>query len=729
MTLATALALRSEAAETPTRAELSSFNPQGWFPPRQYRYAFRGDTKAQKQSVWRWRNDLPDEQKDLRGKHWWVRGDAVLPQSSRAGGMTLAEFVERLYCRPVPDAVKRGDDKQRRSEANGREVLRLDLQFKSETHLKRSTPAYFREFERVYGSQVRALGFSPKRSAMLKLRRRAAQGEPLSGKFKCGRQRDDGLFDAEILEWCIALDSHGSKFKVTGAYSIYERGKARAWKEGKVWRGSPGTFARRLKEATPEPIRRAGRDGQWPAEACTIPKVHRDRTQYMAGEVVSLDGRKADQFVRVPRRGGGWRLIRPIDICFFDLRTGKLLARHCTEYESADATLAALYRLVSDNGAPARIETDNGKGFVAALTTSKAWRAEDRAAVEGTASLLGIEMHRARPKEPWVKIAESCYAATKETDRQAPFFVGGSPSEKPEDVGLRARCQLHEVPTFEQYRAQRERDYALYNSTPREALDGLTPNIVFEQCRSEIRRIDPGVLEFVCTRPAGSRKIGRDGVTYRNIIYGAHDEEVWRLQGRRVWLRTGPDASFIWLCNSDGKPLAIATKGQLSGATAEDLKRAERHKAKLRKITREYLKGRDFILGTKVGQVREVMAEHRAAEEAELRKRLPEPPTPAVRIAGADLVEPVKRVKRDANRRAFKHAATGRAGTALEPASKHTQTGFDRLTEVMAGAGVEQRTADDDFDISRHAAVLEAAAREQEAEDANPWDRFGNTAG
>jgi len=653
----------------------SAVNRYGWFEASRLAVMFGGRGKLARKRKLAWVARLPENQKRKVDGRWQVRGDAVLPS-----GQTVQEFCSAPPV-GISDEAKRGGWKQREAELLRLELLRRDGAFQRQhTNLSPNTERYVQELKQSpHGAWAREKRLRFSLATLKKWRGRADHDEPLYQKHRCGRKCDDTLFDAEIFEHCVALDLHPNKFDVTGGYSIYAYGQALAWEEGKVWKGSPATFARRLREATPEPIRRAGREGLWAAEAYTIPKVHRDRSGYAAGEALSLDGRLADQYVRVPKSGGGWKLIRPVDICFFDFRSTKLVAWQCTQYESADATLAAYYRLVSTHGIPDRIETDNGRGFVCALVSKRPWSAEEQQWLNTAATLLGTEIYRAPAHHAWHKLGESCFSQTKETDRQAPGWKGGSASERPEDVERWARQNLYDVPTFEEYVAQRERDYALYNSTPRPALNDLTPDLVYEQERGGIRRVDDDVLQFVCARPGPKRRVRRDGVRLNNVIYGAHDEDVWRLQGRDVWLRIGPDASFVWLSDQNGKPLAIATQGRLSGATAEDLKRAERHKAHLRKITREYLKGRDFLLGTKVTQVREVMREYRAAQQEELRKTLPEPPTPAVSIVGVGVAEPVKELKRARRRKETRRVLQAAAGPGGAEDSGGVQNPFDLL--------------------------------------------------
>jgi hypothetical protein len=268
----------------------------------------------------------------------------------------------------------------------------------------------------------------------------------------------------------------------------------------------------------------------------------------------------------------------------------------------------AAKRMFREHTIPQRVETDWGKGFTSAFTTRGRWAKKDAAWAETLFAIFACEVHKAPPRHAWHKKAESLFARLKEQDRGADFLVGGSPAEKPEDVDRRARLHMDQVPTLEEYRAQRERDFETYNRTPQQVLGGLSPNLYYEQHLDQVRRANPEMLDFAAARPVGKRKVYPSGVSYRNLDYGKWDEAVWRLQGQTVWLRADPeDASFVWLCRRDGTPLYMAARKELSGANPEHVKKMERHKAQLRKVAREYLAGREFLHKKPVQQLREVM--------------------------------------------------------------------------------------------------------------------------
>ena len=313
------------AEESPSvDAKPAPFCRWGWHSPSRCVPLFSSNSAFK-----RWRAGLAGELVDRKRTPIMVRGDAVLPDGQR-----LMDALQQGLSAPlasVSQEARQGTEKQRRNEKLRIELLIRDKQFQAANpSLPPTTPQYFERFRAEHGRWAAEHRLGCGRSVLMGLRRRGAMGEPLWAAYKCGRKRrGDDLFDPDIFDDCITMDLHPHKFSATGAYSIYEYGKARAWKEGKAWNGSETTFARRLKAATPNPIRRAGREGMWAAEAYCIPKVERGlRTQYAPGETVSLDGRKADQFVRVPKSGGGWRHIRPLDVVLFDMGSNKLVALH-----------------------------------------------------------------------------------------------------------------------------------------------------------------------------------------------------------------------------------------------------------------------------------------------------------------------------------------------------------------------------------------------------------------
>jgi hypothetical protein len=503
------------------------------------------------------------------------------------------------------------------------------------------------------------------------------KGKP-DGWSGSGRKREE-LFDPGIFNEAIALRLHPNQLKMTGGVSIFAYCAAKAAREGKLWTGKADAFAARLKEAVPAAYRKLGQRGEWEFERDCVPKLVRDRSRFACGEGASLDGRDSDQLVRVPASRGGWRPIRATEVVFFDVASGFPLGWHIAAHETADATLLAIRHTHDRCGLPRYVESDNGKGFVCAFGSGRRrkWAAADVRRLHALCEYLRIEVDHKTPRHAWKKSAESRFSAIKEIDRLSGHFIGGSPAERPEDVLRRVKKDTTELPTLDEFRRQRAADYELYADTPSPALGGLTRRQYFEAHRGAVRKVDPDFVAFACCRLIGGVKgriVRRDGIEYGGMKYGRTSEEVHRLHGRRVWLRVDPtDVSAIWLCDQRGGPLCLAERSDLIGATPEHLREAHQRLARMRKAARLFVAEHAFFRGTKIEQVKSVLAEHRRAEAAEY-ARLHALAEPAVQLVVASEHTPLVKRARAAQRR-----AELRRTLQNEAISNPTQTGLDLL--------------------------------------------------
>jgi hypothetical protein len=621
------------------------------------------------------------------GGRKWAPGDALLDCGPHKG-RTIADVLQADGPALVPAVVRAGAEGERRRWGAEEQIRQWLRDFRGQhPSLGRSITAPFAaEFARLYGPVLEKL----RAETGYKLRlgkaglRRIEEGNA-TGWGNSGRRREE-LFDADLFDEAVALHLHPNQVNKTGGVSIYAYCQAKAAQEGRLWRGGRTAFAERLKEAVPAPFRKLGQRGAWEFERDCVPKLRRPRERFACGEAASLDGRDSDQLVRVPTTAGGWRAIRPTEVIFFDVSSGYPLGWHIAADETADATLLALRHMHERVGLPRYIETDNGKGFGSAFgSRRRAFPADDVRRLHALCAYLRIEVDHKVPRHAWKKSAESRFSRIKGIDRLSPHFIGGSPGERPEDVFRRVKLDIMALPTLEEYGRQREPDYELYAETPSPALDGVTPRQYFEAHRGTVRKVDPEFLEFASSRLAGERTVGRDGVRYRGILYGHGDEEVFKLQGRRVWLRLDPaDLSRLWLCDQAGAPLCIAGRSDLAGAPPEHLREAEKRLAHLRKISREFNAQHDFFRGSAIAQVRQVLSEHRRAQATEY-ARTHAPVAAPVELVASEHVPAVRKIKAAARREEIRRGLQGGSEAASDP----VQTGLDLLVATARQAREE----------------------------------------
>jgi len=417
-------------------------------------------------------------------------------------------------------------------------------------------------------------------------------------------------------------------------------------------------------------------------EADCLPKLKRDYSDIAPLEWISLDGRVLDIMCRVPAARHGWRRCRPVLTGVLDVRTRMLVGWDLRECETSDGILAGLKMMHRNFGCARHYHADNGEAYKASIggRLRKKRKLLSDPRIDALCRETHAQRHTSIPYQAWAKMIESHWRTMKDRfDRYFWSFWGGSPDERPEGRDRETKLRLDQLPTLEEIR---EPFAAYLDRRHAEVIDGsgmfdLSPNLAMEQFRSEVRPIDPDVLEFLCSRVVGPRKVTRDGVVWNNVGYGQFDEDVWKLQGREVYLRIDPDqADFVWICNEAGKPLCRASAGQITGATQEEVREAMRIRARMRKIVKEYAPARDFLLETTPAQIMQRKAAHAQRREQAQRAQLPAAVEPAVTIVRPDLVAPVRQAKK-------RHAAAT-ARTAAAERSSPRRTGFERLAQRAA---------------------------------------------
>jgi hypothetical protein len=139
-------------------------------------------------------------------------------------------------------------------------------------------------------------------------------------------------------------------------------------------------------------------------------------------------------------------------------------------------------------------------------------------------------------------------------------------------------------------------------------------------------------------------KVTRFGVRYRGIEYGQNDTRLFQLQGQEVLLRVDPqDASFVIVCDLEGKPICRATNNSLAlcGVTQNHVAEGHKAKARARRLVREVRDGGTSAALQTVGE---------AAIRASLNRPKPKEPLEATGTDGPGPrnVRPVRTWMREA---------------------------------------------------------------------------------
>ncbi len=443
--------------------------------------------------------------------------------------------------------------------------------------------------------------------------------------------------------------------------------QAEAPRHGWKW-PSLRTVQRWFAEEVPEPQKVYARKGPRQFQATCIPAINCEFNMPAGSHWVG-DEMLHNFPVRVPDAARGWRLVRPILTAFIDKRSRVFVGWDMGERGNSDTILSAFKTGALSYGLPSEITIDNGRDYRSVGGGRRQWSDFDELRIGGAFEQSGILTHYAIPYWAWSKLIEPAFGVVQAGfDQHQPGWLGRFPDERPADWKERAGNMM-DHPTLDEARQLFATWLQSYHATIHSGLGGLTPNLVMERERGEIRKCDPAVLDVLCCRVVGPVKVGRDGVRHNGVTYGQANEQVFLLQGKKVWLRVRPDrADSVTVCDDQGVPICVATNERLKGATQEDLRKAMEYKGRLRKKVREAQAGAVDLLFSKPDQVMELKRRAAKAAEAKLREQLPAvAEAPAVTIVRPDLHEAAKKLAKQNgfDRLAAKAAAEGRNAVGL----------------------------------------------------------------
>jgi hypothetical protein len=610
-------------------------------------------------------------------------GRKRLPPDTLLAGEEVKDVLRGERAARFPNAAKQGTDAHRRREILNRTIDEAYACFCRERHLARTDRQSEKTFKRERGPwlaelfQREGMWVGTSRNTLIQKRNRIVDNKPTDGRYRSGRRRGV-LFDPEIFADCAALYTT-SPMDLTGGHSIFAWGQARAAKQGREWKGSPQRFRELMAESVTKPERVLGREGGWAHEGRCLPKMKRPCDRVPCGKGGSLDNTPDDVFVQGIGRDGRPHPIR-LDIAGVAYYDSTVVVLETGRSESADLTMRLLRRVYADDILE-ELDTDWGSGFTRAVGKRRGVLADPlMAQVQRLTERYGTHVDQKPVRKAWLKPVESFWAQKKRIDRQHEFYIGETEEEK-KIAWKYALANVHRLPTPAARAAEIQQLAELHNNTSRPALGG-TPNDYHKDHRGEIRRPDLEELEFLCSVFIGTRIVRASGVALDGLPYGALQEDVYGLQGRKVfvWRPTEEKPPFLWLRDKNGHKLAIADCSRLECATLEDVARTESKRSRLKRLDQEVIRERRFLLKGRRGQVTQTMHERRLAEAEARRRAEPAAEEPPVKIVTTGLGESVRQAKKRHERshakRVLGQAATGNgSGADSDPA----QTGLDLL--------------------------------------------------
>jgi hypothetical protein len=173
-------------------------------------------------------------------------------------------------------------------------------------------------------------------------------------------------------------------------------------------------------------------------------------------------------------------------------------------------------------------------------------------------------------------------------------------------------------------------------------MDGKAPDVVYAEQNGGKRPVLDEVLDFACmprfcpvTRRKGGVEqrgvlVGKQGVTYQGLYFGAFDPAVQRLHGQRVQLAIdNDDLSSVLVLDLEGRLVCRARENIKLGwkPIREDQRAAIAEKSKLRKMVRDYVDQRPRMADDVQALTQRAAARRRKAIDAAARHD-PLPPAP-----------------------------------------------------------------------------------------------------
>ena len=707
------------------------------------------NSQARRKAALRWAQSLGTRgrAKKINGR-WYVCKDARLPDNLTVESHLLVGRREQLAGYALPAGHEQWSNKDRQRFLNSHELLKL-YDVCRRDHCSASDQAVFDAFFAIHRQRIHELGF---KNCSIRTLRRMRDRLGLGPRLKAspnfdgnvdGRGRSKADVDGGGGEageggkiptpanctadaWELFLSIYLAKQTGRNQLNLkqcwrFVEGEAREndwqWPSYSAVR----TWANRK---IPAGVFALARGGPKHFEAHYVPKIAREYTDIEAGAWWCLDGRTLDIMCRVPDDRKNWRRARLVVTGINDMRSRVIVGWDIRATENSDGIIAGIRQAMQQWGAPTDAIVDNGKAYKAATGTprgtSKQREYFDDPRIGSVFAQTGVQVHNSIPFHSWAKQIESLWTKVKDGfDRWFWCFWGGSPDERPEGMDKWTKQRIDDLPTVDEIRDAFQIFMDEYHATEQTGTgtNGLSPNLVMEQYRGPIRRVDAALLDLLCCRTVGPVKVTRDGIRHNHVLYGQKDEAVWKLQGREVYLRIHPErADLVTVCEEDGTPICHATNRRLSGATQDDIRESQKAKARYRRAVKEYLPARDFLRETPTTQILKSKRKHAQAREAAARADLPEPQQPPVTLVRPDLTDAARKLQ---NQRTVKPAPR----RPIEQSSKPDRDGFDRLADHGDGAApISSRDRFVDLDYEDEFDVAEPGS-------CSAWDRLSEAAG
>jgi len=316
-------------------------------------------------------------------------------------------------------------------------------------------------------------------------------------------------------------------------------------------------FLRRLRATHTESQIYLARYGQKKWSQKYAYSIDRDLSNVQAGKVWVCDHAQIDDLVSSNKsKAKREKVLAPWYTGWRDFKTGKHLAGDLYEDSpNSDHILQTFYHAALKYGIPDIVLVDNGRDFRAKdVTGGRKSSKLDAEKARSTMGLLGIKVIFAIPFCAQSKPIERDFRKIKEWfAKMIPGYRGGHVLERPEK--LAREIKAGKILSFEEYKPRFDRFITeVLNKMPSKgkALNGLSPDDLWNQENIIKRTVDKDSLKLCCMRSSKTMTIGRHGIRDSEFGVTYFDEWLWNHPRAKVYLRRDPrDFNEAWVFNAD----------------------------------------------------------------------------------------------------------------------------------------------------------------------------------
>jgi len=285
--------------------------------------------------------------------------------------------------------------------------------------------------------------------------------------------------------------------------------------------------------------------------------IDRDWSNVTAGSVWVCDHAQIDVLCLSDKsKAKREKTLAPWYTAWRDFKTGKHLSGDLYEDSpNSDHILQTFYYAALKFGLPETILIDNGKDFRSKdVTGGRKSSKLDAVKATSTMSLLGIKVIFALPYNAQSKPIERDFKNIKEWfSKMLPGYRGGNILERPEK--LKHEIYSGKILTFTAFKPLFETFInEVLNKMPSKgkALNGLSPDDLWNKENIIKRRVDKESLKLCCMRSSKAMTIGRHGIKDSEFGVTYFDEWLWNHPRTKVYLRRDPkDFNEAWVFNAE----------------------------------------------------------------------------------------------------------------------------------------------------------------------------------